>query len=766
MAFSATAQAASQSARVRGDYRLAWVALVSWGAILLVMATSPPLVLQAVVWGSVTGVAIWLRQLRTLSPLVAATLALSGVMLASYALHDHLRNPAILESSAGQTIDVVVEVTETVMPDARHLTGVIVSVGDRGVPRVPVMLFGHDAGERHPLGTRFQASVRVEKAERWDGRGWVGFVSNSQVVRQAPALFSGADRLREAFVERSLARGGDAGALLPGLSLGDTSGVPDDLEEDMRRAALAHLVAVSGANCALVVALVVWVTGAAGGSVRLRVLTGTLALIGFVILVTPEPSVMRASVMAIVVLFATALGRPFHGIPVLGLVVWVLLLLDPWRAIDFAFVLSVAATAGILLGYQFFAGALQSLMPTWLAYFVALPISAQVAVQPIIILLRPTLPVWGIVANVLAAPAAPLVTLCGLLGSLMGGLWAPVADFFTWLGWFPAAWIAAIARAVSLSPIVEIGWIPGLAGAISLACVTAMVVGALLAGRPLLWWVGAASILVAGFLSSSLPQFMASMRVPPGWSLAQCDVGQGDAVIYQTSSETVVIDTGDDPEAMERCLQLLRIRHVDYLVLTHFDRDHVGASAVFEGRATHVLSGPPDNDEDRERLQRLESSGAHVVQVRAGDEVTLTGASLRVLWPTVQPLAEPGNASSVVVAITPTRTCDTCVSVIALGDIGQSSQRMLADRLGVESFDAVKVSHHGSSDQYAQLYQLLRTRIALIGVGENNGYGHPAPSILTTLTQTGHTIIRSDLHGTAVVTREGGQFQIWSERAG
>lgn len=758
---SATKQAQDIRPTTNLDIRLPLIALVTWGVILAIFGLQPPWWGQVLTWLVIAALAVVFRGTRWLSQWTLA-LVLAGIGAGSLALHTELRSPEVLTNASGERVDITVELTQALTPGSTHITGVLRDVNGIPVSRIPTMVFVPEATDRLPLGTQVATTAELRPVDKWDSRGWIGNAPGVEIVATAPALFAQADALRENFLARSLARGGDAGALLPGLSLGDTTGVPEDLERDMRRSALAHLVAVSGANCALVVGIAVWITALLGGSVRARLISGTVALVGFVILVTPEPSVIRAAVMAVIVLFAMAIGRPFQGLPVLGITVWVLLLIDPWRSVELAFVLSVAATAGILLGYATLAKVLERVMPKALAWFVALPLSAQLAVQPIIILLRPTLPVWGIPANILAAPAAPLVTFLGVMGAITGPLPAPVSEFFTWLGWFPAAWIAGIARAVSLAPLTEVSWVGGVPGLIVLAIVTTLALSAIRAKKSALWLLGSAAVLVVGVVSQTLPGLVSTLRVPAGWSIAQCDVEQGDSVVYRTHDVTVVIDTGDSEELMEKCLRLLRISHVDYLVLTHFDRDHVGASGVFHGITSTVLTGPPENNEDRARLGRLAYHGATLQQVSDGDRFDLGGVVMDVVWPARGSLSAPGNDSSVVAVFTPTASCSTCLSLATLGDVGEMPQRMLLDRMAHVRVDVVKVSHHGSADQYPQLYQQLGSRVALIGVGTTNRYGHPAQSVVYFLGSQQQTVIRSDHHGTAVLVGSGGpHVRLW-----
>ncbi len=106
--------------------------------------------------------------------------------------------------------------------------------------------------------------------------------------------------------------------LIPGLAVGDTSAVTAELDAAMKESSLSHLTAVSGANCAVVVGLAFGAVAAAGGSRRARVTGGVAALVGFVLLVTPEPSVVRAAAMALIAMLGVLLGRTGAGIAVLS----------------------------------------------------------------------------------------------------------------------------------------------------------------------------------------------------------------------------------------------------------------------------------------------------------------------------------------------------------------------------------------------------------------------------------------------------------------
>jgi competence protein ComEC len=734
--------------------------------------------------------ALWLAILGTLwSPVAAAvTVALAGVVgsrwiprgtafrvgatvaLLSAALgvvltltHSALRAPAELVDQKTTEGGITVVTSQTLVAGDRYVVGRVVAVGGDRVVSVPAAVYLDDVGTRLAPGVTLEVEGNASATERFDTRAWLIFADSWSVVTPAPVLSQVADDRRSQFRDISLARGGDGGALLPGLALGDTTAVSDSLEADMRVAALAHLVAVSGANCALIVAIAVGLVALFGGGLWWRVGAGVVALIGFVVLVTPEPSVIRASVMATIALIAVAVGRPTAGLQVLSVTVWLLLALDPWRSVDVAFVLSVAATAGIVMGLAPMATWLARLLPRWLALVVALPLVAQLAVQPIVILLRPTIPVYGVLANLLAAPFVPLVTLSGLAGALSTSL-VPLAQFFASVGWYPATAIAAIARAVAHMPFAEIPWWSGGLGLVAAGCVS-VAVWLIVAGRTRL---GSAIGLVTVTLVAATtvgPRLFAQLSMPHSWSIAQCDVGQGDALILRTSEGFVGIDTGNDEYKLRSCLSLLGVRKLRWLVLSHFDVDHVGQTGVYRSRVDTVLTGPPDNADDINRLADLERSGAAIEHVSAGDVIDLGDHSAYVLWPESRTLGEPGNDSSVSILVLPDDGVSG-LSLLAVGDLGEQMQRMLMPRIPVGSVDVVKVSHHGSPDQYGTLYQTLRAPLGLIGVGAGNSYGHPASSTLAILASSQTAALRSDTRGTIVLGKDGDGIVVWSERGG
>ena len=378
-------------------------------------------------------------------------LLVATVMVGAVAWGTTTRDQAALLALDGEDVRATVRLTGTFMPGDKSAPATLLALDGQSLARgpVPVRVIG-DLGElRQALGAEVALQAQLMRADSWDNESWLLFVEPGPQLWQGPGRFLlGTDGLREAFSERSTAFGGDGGRLLPGLAIGDTSAVDPGLIEAMQDTSLSHLVAVSGANCAVVVAIVVAIVALCGGGVWLRMIAGVAALVGFVTLVTPEPSIVRAAIMASIVLIFLAASQPVRGIPVLGTTVLLLLAWNPWLSTDFAFALSVFATGGILIAVAPLTAALSNALHPAVALVVALPIAAQVACQPLLILLNPVIPVWGVLANAVAAPVAPVATILGMVACLLGPLAPGLADAVTAVAWVPRLLLLVLAESL------------------------------------------------------------------------------------------------------------------------------------------------------------------------------------------------------------------------------------------------------------------------------------------------------------------------------
>lgn len=578
-----------------------------------------------------------------------------------------------------------------------------------------------------------------------------------------PWFLSWAPALRVLLLEHSSALPGVGAQLVPGLAIGDTSRVSSSLTAAMKTSSLTHITAVSGANCAIVTLSVIMITAKLGCSRRWRLFFASAALIAFVVLVTPQPSVVRSAVMSLAVILAQFSGRPGSGLPLLAVAAFLMLVWDPWWAVDYGFLLSVLATVGLLVFSGPLTTRLSNWMPSLLAAVIAIPLSAQLLCQPAIVLLSPKLPTYGVLANVLAGPAAPLATIIGLVVVLMLPVWPWGADVLLWLCWLPAEWIGQCAVTVSTFPVPNLPWLAGLWGALLASAFSVLILLALLARRKPLRRLSAAFLitgsvlylLLSGLAAAALPQ-----RTPTQWNIASCDVGQGDAFFIRSGNHVALIDAGRYPALLSNCMEKLHITSIDLLVLTHYDADHVGGVAAVYGKVARALVGPVEDARGEKVVTELSRAGTQVVRGVRGLSGTLGDSSWDVVWPAPNhPNMQSGNDGSIVLHW---RTSG--LTALFLGDLGETAQQALLEDRVLDSVDVVKVAHHGSADQSAKLYEYLHARISLVSVGKENGYGHPTDKILSLLRGLGSITTRTDRQGLVLVVEHGPELVLWSEQ--
>lgn len=779
-------------------------AATAWAAALLATnLTAWPLALVG--WGAAAA-ALWaalvLRRRaalpRALSPLPLLALCLSVLALVSTAaaVQAPQRQPSFLLDAAEDGSLVTLRGVVMSTPERQPSPFAFVGGGDvqrvrfalraestqlgREPPArlsgVPMQLFAELATEAVPpeIGSGVRVTARLQANAPGEPSAFLAYGTDPLVVEAPPPWYlAWAVALRTDFRAAAARLPGDGGALLPGLAIGDTSAVGIELDAAMTASSLSHLTAVSGANCAVVIAAVMLLGAALRLSRRLRVALSLSALLGFIVLVTPEPSVLRAGLMAVIVLLGLASGRPGGGVPALGAAVIVLLTLDPWLAASYGFALSVLATIGLLLLTAPLAAALGRWMPRGIALGLAIPLAAQLACQPVLVLLSPSVPLLGVPANLLAGPAAPIATLLGLLACLLLPILPSLGFAVAQIAWLPAAFIAAVARTVAGMPGARAPWLDGMLGALLLGAATAIALWLLRhrpgrSGRDSASTVFATAALLAlagAYGGMLLGTAVRAFSRPADWQIALCDVGQGDAVLVRDAGRIALIDTGPEPEALRNCLGELGVGHIDLLVLTHYDRDHIGGLSAVLGAVDAAIVGRSTGSRDDAVLEPLLRAGVSVHLAARGDRGTLGGLRWRVLWPAEQEgELSTGNPGSVVL-----ETEGGGIRALFLADLGEESERALLELERPGPVDVVKVAHHGSSDQHGALYERLAARVGLIGVGADNGYGHPSATLLAMLRQSNTRGYRSDRNGLVLVSPGGtgnGALRVWAERGG
>ena len=551
-------------------------------------------------------------------------------------------------------------------------------------------------------------------------------------------------------------------ALLPGLVVGDTSGIGADLADDFRTAGLTHLLAVSGSNVAFVLGAVLLLARLARLGPRTAAVLAILALVGFVVLARPSPSVLRAGAMGAVAILALALGRTRSVLPALAVTVIVLLLVDPALAVDAGFALSVLATAALVLLAPVVVTALRRRrVPPGVAEALAVPLAAHVVTAPVVAGLSGQVSLVAVLANLLAAPVVAPATVLGVLAAVLAPWWAAAAHVAVWLAGPEVSWLVWVARRCAAVPGATLTWPRGVAGGLLLA-------GLVLLGLVALRWRRVrllALAVVVGLLLVLVPTRVVPVGwPPPDWAVVMCDVGQGDALVLATGEpgRAVLLDAGPDGSAVDGCLTRLGVRSLALVVLSHLHADHVdGLAGALRGRSAGAVALGPVHEPVAtlgEVTRWARAAGAPVVGLERGITLRWPGLGLDVLGPVhPSPHVDAGDGTEVNDTSLVLRATTPLGRILLPGDAEAESQESLLASGADLRADVLKVPHHGSRSSLPAFVTAAHARLALVSVGQGNSYGHPNPAMTGLLAGTGALVRRTDQSGDlAVVPAPGG----------
>lgn len=507
----------------------------------------------------------------------------------------------------------------------------------------------------------------------------------------------------------------DGRALLAGFLIGDISQLDEVDVEAMRLAGLSHFTAVSGSNVALFLGLLFLVTAPLSMGPRRRAVIGLAGLPVYAAATGFEPSVLRASVMAGLVLGGRLIGLALEAWQVLALAVGALVIIEPKIGSSIGFQLSVVATAGVLLGARW------PVKGGGVARALAVTIGAQAAVAPLLLIYFGRLPLMSPVVNLVAAP---LVTAATLLASV--GV-AGVPGLVEIASWF-ADLVLGLANSAA-------GW-PQL-GPSGFALAAAAGVAYWLQSE----WrgvvaVGAAVLFVVVIAGASRELEVGSVVV--------LDVGQGDAILVVAGVDRyVLIDGGPDPVRLFDRLRRYGVRQLDLVVVSHVHADHLAGLTGLVGRVpigmVWAAAEPHSTPGSEEFFRLLEESNIPVVVPETGQVEQFGGLTLRVLGP--ERRYASANDQSVVIAVE-----GSVRSILLAGDIEKVAQ---ADLRGIVA-NVLKVPHHGATTSDPEWLASVGADLAVISVGPND-FGHPAQWVIDLLEASGTSVVRTDQDGDVVV---------------
>jgi competence protein ComEC len=562
------------------------------------------------------------------------------------------------------------------------------------------------------------------------------------------------------------------------LVLGENDLSPED-DRAFRASGLSHLLAVSGMHLVLVLAVAVrtlemllvrcepWARRIDVG--RIAAAWGIPVAWLYAQIAGGGGSTCRAAWMATAALAARAFGRRSDPARAFGLSVGAMAIDEPLVAFDLSFVLSAAATSGLLLYSAPIGRALGALMPTKsLTQPVATTLAASVPCVPVLAWFAPTVPLGGVLANLLAVPLGECAAL-------------PLCLTHAVLAWWPSA-----ERGCALVASGALFLVERIARGFSAPAITPQI------PQPTSWQLVVIALALASCAldpARPMSKALASLAILLGLEVVAVragapkgelritflDVAQGDAAIVDLpNGEAMIVDGGGlvgspidvGMRVLAPELRARRRQRVLAAILTHPHPDHFGGFLTGLG-ALRIDAFWDTGQGEREGTAGtyasvLDSLRAHRVPIVRPEDLCgaheVGGARLEVLAPCPTYTSDWGpNDNSFVL-----RFSFGSRSLLLVGDAEREEEAwLLADRRSQLRADLLKVGHHGSrSSSSTEFLNAVSPRDAVVSVGARNRFGHPHPETIQSLQRAGIRTWRTDLDGAVIASTDGRSMHV------
>ncbi|MDD4170984.1 MAG: DNA internalization-related competence protein ComEC/Rec2 [Syntrophomonas sp.] len=553
-------------------------------------------------------------------------------------------------------------------------------------------------------------------------------------------------------------------SILLGMLMGGRAGMEDEQYDDFQKTGIVHLFSVGGLHVGFILVLINWLCSLARFSIRGKFLTGVFVLLIYGTMVAWPPPVIRAVLMGILGLLAYLSGRENSLLNALAISGLVILLINPASLFDLSFQLTILATAGLVYLFPLFREKLPYKGLGW--DMLLIPICTELAVLPLVAYHFNLFTPISILTNILITYLSGGVVILGFIAFLLSSVLPSLATLFLYpvgmfieMILFVVQWMKMVPGAYVWVATPAVGMIILYYAALGLAARSLQIT----AQRK--FFIPAVALLLTFIITLLLPP---SCYNRGDLEVVFIDVGQGDAMLLKTPQGKFILVDGGGSQFYDvgarKLLPYLHhrgLRHIDMLISTHPDIDHIkGLESVAEQIPVKCL-GLPASIAACKEYQNLKGIAARenisVIALGVGQIINLEdGLIIKVLHPQWEAYnGDNFNQESVVLQVSYQR-----FSALLTGDITAPIMPLILEKVK-PPFVIVKVPHHGSKGSlYPDFYKSLQPRYAVISVAADNPFGHPHGSVLETLTEEGVKVMRTDRDGAVIVRSNGENFRI------
>lgn len=546
----------------------------------------------------------------------------------------------------------------------------------------------------------------------------------------------------------------EEGNLLLAILLGDKDKLSEDIQESFKTSNLSHMLAVSGAHVSYIILGLTYVLQNSIIGKKNGKIVCIIFLLVFMAITNFTPSVTRACIMAVLTLFSGIIYRKSDVYTNISVAALITLIFNPYNLLDLGFQLSYGGTIGIIIFIKRIQGKKSnSKVINYIKQMALVSIYANIIIIPIMMYHFNTVSFTFIISNIMASPILGIIVITGFLFIIASITVKPLTRL-----------IAIFIKPI-LSILIKISQICSKLPFSNILVVTPYMFNVISYYAIILYCIKSkknnkCKIIICLLIVLILINFIIYI-FPQKLRIFFIDVGQGDSTLIITpDKKTVLIDGGgsDSFDVGEKVLlpYLLdrRILKVDYVLISHFDTDHCGGILTIMEKVkvkNIIISEQAEHSENYERFKKLMiNKKIRLIEVKKGDKIKIGRYSeFKILFPTSRLLSEnPLNNNSIVAQFNYNN-----FKMLFTGDIEKlAEQQILKTEKAEIRADILKVAHHGSkTSSIPEFIKAVRPKIALIGVGKNNTFGHPNQQTIKNLENIKCRIYRTDLQGEIII---------------
>jgi competence protein ComEC len=555
-------------------------------------------------------------------------------------------------------------------------------------------------------------------------------------------------------------------ALLKGLLLADRKDIEYDIRTNFINSGTAHVLALSGLHVGFILLIFYVLTGRL--NLYLRSILTIAGLVIFIFITGAPASVLRASLMAIVVIAAFLTNRSTNVFNSLAISAMIILLIDPSQLFLPGFQLSYTAVISIAIFFPLFRekidkSGIQNDIIKKILLFISVTLAAQIGTLPLVLHYFSKLSFVSIGANVIVIPLIGMITGTAFVTLLISPLLLEAGKLFASANELMTDLLYSTVDITgnfnfSFIRITDFSAVDSVISYIILALMLTFI-------RKTNHQYAKASVVV---LCVSIIVLYSSFddKTYLKDNYLNCymiDVGQGDAILLKfPSGKTALIDAGETnlyfdtgERITEPLLNYFGINKIDYAFISHLDSDHYSGfiHLIKNGYIDFLYKPHPDTSDKDIKFERFLRQCNVDFSHYSGDELKLDKAGIYFLNSYIPPNKRfNSNDQSQVLLLVYGKT-----SFLFTGDAGFKAEQLYIDNYGdLLKADVLKVSHHGSATATSDNFlKFINPKISLISAGEKNKFGHPSEKTISRLEKTGTKVYRTDLEGGILLRSDG-----------